>query len=99
MREHLVVRIRLDVLIGSRVAAAVGDRAVRRADRRELLLPAAQIAGAAVDEDDGLALALLAVRKRGSVDFGRPDPLEQLIVASPAAASSCSSWRLLWLQL
>ena len=77
VREHLVVRARLDVGIGSRVAAAVRDRAVGGADHRELLLPAAQIAGAAVDEDDGLALALLAVRKRGPVDRGGPDPLER----------------------
>ena len=77
VREHLVVRAWLDVLVGPCVAAAVGDRAVGGTDRRELLLPGAQIAGAAVDEDDGLALALLAVRKRGSVDCCGPHPPER----------------------
>ena len=90
VREHLVVGVRLDVLIGPGVAAAVRDRAVGGADRRELLLPAAQIVGAAMDEDDGLALALLAVRKRGPVDGGGPDPLERAR-RCPRRRASCRS--------
>jgi hypothetical protein len=77
VREHLVVRARLDVVVGPCVAAAVGDSAVGHSHRRELLLPGAQVAGAAVDEDNGLALALLTVRKRSPVDGGGPDAVER----------------------
>ena len=77
MREHLVVGVRLDVLIGPCVAAAVGDRAVGSTDRWELLLPAAQVVGGAVDEDNGLAVALLSVREAGPVDSGGADSVER----------------------
>ena len=75
--KHLIVGAGLDVLVGPRVAAAVGDRAVAGADRRELLLPGAQIAGASMHEDDGLTFALLAVCERNPVDGCRPDALER----------------------
>jgi hypothetical protein len=75
VREHLVVGAGLDVFFWPRVPAAVRDRAVGRTDRRELLVPAAQIAGTAVDEDDRLAIAPLAVRKRRSVDGHARQPL------------------------
>jgi hypothetical protein len=74
--EHLIVGAGLDVLVGSRVAAAVGDRAVPGTDRRELLLPGTQIAGAPMHEDDGFTFALLAVRERNPVDSCGPDALE-----------------------
>src|SRR5215211_6222968 len=68
VREHLIVHAGPDVFVWPRVAAAVCDRAVRHTDRRELLIPAAQIAGTAVDEDDRLAGASLAVGERRPID-------------------------------
>ena len=44
--------------------------------------------GAAVDEDDGLALALLAVRKRGSVDVGGRTPRTGSCVVTVACVVS-----------
>ena len=68
VRQHLVVDAWLDVLVGSRVAAAVADRTVGSADRRDLMLPRPQVADVAVHEDNRLALALLAVGQRCPVD-------------------------------
>jgi hypothetical protein len=63
-----VRRLRVDVLVGTRVATAVRDGAVGAPDLGQVVVPGAQVAGAAVDEDDGLAFALLAVGEGGSVD-------------------------------
>ena len=78
--EHRVVGARLDVAVGPGVTAAVGDRAVRRSDRRELLVPAPQIAGAAVDQHDGRARPLLAVRERCPLDRDGPQSAHRRVL-------------------
>ena len=73
---RLVAKKGLDVLVRARVSAAVRDGSVRLADVGKLLVPGAEIAYGAVNEDYGCTIACFLVRERGPGNVDGPGVCE-----------------------
>lgn len=80
VREHRVVRAFWDCIIGPRIPSTVRNRSIGRADRWKLLSPSAQVGCALMDEDNGLALAFLAIRELDAIDGNGSHSLECRVI-------------------